>query len=148
MFGLLLLSAQVSTGSSPILWDRVHAGMTVAQLEQAYPKLRSAGIRHSFILSDRTEIGSNCPAQARAYLVRGSVQKVALIGDPEPIRTCFKRLRSQLIAKLGRGRKLGVLHIWRDAGIETILSSFTDSASGLVEAALVPSWSLTFSSAE
>jgi len=98
------LSAQVPNDTRPILWDKVRAGMTLAEVRSLYPEDGSKVKWHG---SGQTEVESitvldGCEAEVEIQHESGVVEIVKVKGRGSIVGRCSDKVFSALAAKYGQ----------------------------------------------
>lgn len=142
--------------SRPVLWDKVRAEMTIAEVRALYPKQRGKIKHHKMKQTEieDVEIIAGCEAEVEIQHKSGKVDAVKVKGKGSIAGRCSDKVLSALSAKYGqpnvqreRGGSIlareGEISVWNRGNVIMRFKQFTNGAfgGGGLGAA---SWELTY----
>jgi hypothetical protein len=119
--------------------------MTLEELKNAYPSIDSTKVQHVYTLPEQVEVLPKCPAWVRIDFLRGKVETVRLVGEPQAIQSCRSALRKKLTSAYGKPKTPYGRHTWVVDRIKVVLASDTYSPDPPGDGLLRFVWSVWYS---
>ena len=133
---MMLLLVGSPALASP-LWDKVEYGQSMDEMRHIYPPSSSVVYHDDYVVVGPITIAQGCPGFATIVLIKTTVKRVAVRGEPEAIQTCLHRIRSQLTSQYGKPkRKHG--YLWHVGEVDITLNSGIPSPDELLDDVPLP----------